>query len=95
MSAPADCASPIRYTFERWGGVTGVMAGGFDDPNWFGWTAETAKHIFLASARPETVIPTDLPTFVQHATTADGAPLEPLTLGQPTAVRDLRLDTGG
>ncbi|MCG6884128.1 MAG: GFA family protein [Silicimonas sp.] len=86
-----DCGSPIRYTFERFAGVTGVMAGSFDDPNWFGWTEESAKHIFLSAARPETMIPTGLPVFVQHATTPDGAPLEPLSLERPTAVRDLNL----
>ena len=84
-----DCSAPIRYSFERFPGMTGVMAGSFDDPNWFGWTAETAKHIFLSAARPETVIPTGLPAFVQHATTPDGDPLEPLRLDRPTAIRDL------
>ena len=58
------CASPIRYTFQRFDGMTGVMAGGFDDPNWFGWTSDTGKHIYLASARRETVIPASLPAYL-------------------------------
>jgi len=84
-----NCATGFRYTFERFAGMTGVMAGTFDDPNWFRWTANNAKHIFLSAARPETVIPDGLPVFVQHATTPQGDPLEPLSLDRPTAVRDL------
>jgi hypothetical protein len=84
-----DCGTGYRYTFQRFPGMTGVMAGAFDDPNWFGWTPETAKHIFLSAARPETVVPAGLPLFFEHAQKKDGTPLEPLVLNRPMSVRDL------
>lgn len=83
------CATGFRYTFERFPSATGIMAGTFDDPDWFGWTPEIAKHIFLSAARPETVIPEGLPVFFEHATTRTGEPVAPLYLDRPTAVRDL------
>lgn len=84
------CGSRLFYTFDRFEGMTGVLAGVFDDPNWFTWTAETAKHIFLDDARDDTVFPTGLPIFHQHATDRDGQPNTPLMLDRPMAARDLR-----
>ena len=88
-----DCGTGFRYTFERFDGMCGIMAGSFDDPNWFTWTPETAKHIFLSVARPETVVPAGLPLFFEHAQTNDGTPIAPLILDRPMAVRDLPRDT--
>lgn len=87
-----DCGTGFRYTFERFEGMTGILAGTFDDPNWFGWTPETAKHIFLSAARSETLFPDDLPVFLHHATTPDGAPETPLALDRPRTARALRKD---
>lgn len=83
------CGTGYRYGFERFEGLTGIMAGTFDDPNWFAWTADTAKHIFLSAARPDTMIPAGLPVFTEHAQTNDGAPLPALDVPVPQSVRDL------
>ena len=84
------CGSGIRYGLKRFDGLTGLHGGSFDDPNWFDWTPETAKHIFLDSARPETLVPAGLPLFMQHAMTQDGKPVEPIVLDAPKPVSDLR-----
>lgn len=83
------CGTSFRYTFERFDAMTGIMAGTFDDPNWFEWTPENAKHIFLGTARPETIVPDDLPAYLNHAATNAGEPLDPLDLSGPTRVRDI------
>ena len=31
-----NCGSTFRYVLHRYPGVTGILAGTFDDPNWFG-----------------------------------------------------------
>jgi len=81
------CGTRLFYTFERFPGLTGVLAGSFDDPNWFSYDAETAKHIFLDDARDDTVVPAGLPTFQQHATTRDGTPCEATVFDMPHAIR--------
>jgi len=66
------CGSKSHLSFERFPEVVGVYAGGFDDPNWFEISAENSKHIFLEAARKETIIPSGIPTFRQHAINNDG-----------------------
>lgn len=70
----ADCGTKLWLSFERFPDAFGIYAGTFDDPCWFEIEAATAKHIFLGTARPDTVIPAGLPTYVEHATTNDGTP---------------------
>ena len=77
------CGTGLYYSFERWPDVVGVHAGTFDDPNWFDWTPQTAKHIFLDDARHETLIPAGIPTFAQHATLSDGTPVAPTLYSAP------------
>lgn len=84
-----NCGSTFRYVLHRFPGATGILAGTFDDPNWFDWNAETAKHIFLSAARPETIVPAQMPLFAHHAMAKDGAAIEPLTLDTPTPVGDI------
>lgn len=83
-----NCGSGTYYTFERWDDIIGVHAGTFDDPNWFDWTAENAKHIFLDVARHDAVIPAGIPTFGQHATDSDGKPVEPTIFDTPHVIGD-------
>lgn len=71
-----DCGTKLWLSFERFPGAVGVYAGTFDDPCWFPIDSATSKHIFLGVARPDTVIPAGLPTFVAHATTNEGVPLQ-------------------
>lgn len=72
----ADCGTKLWLSFERFPGAVGIYAGTFDDPSWFDIEPASAKHIFLGVARPDTVIPADVPTFVEHATANDGTPQE-------------------
>ncbi len=69
-----DCGTKLWLSFERFPDAVGVYAGTFDHPDWFPIEPRTSKHIFLGVARPDTVIPAGLPTYVEHATTNDGAP---------------------
>lgn len=68
-----DCGTKLWLTFERFPRGVGIYAGTFDDPCWFTIDPATSKHIFLGVARSDTVIPPGIPTFVEHATTNDGA----------------------
>lgn len=70
----AECGTKLWLSFERFADAVGIYAGTFDDPNWFAIKADNAKHIFLGVARPDTVIPDGIPTYVEHATTNDGRP---------------------
>ncbi len=81
-----DCGTSLWLSFELFAGVVGVYAGTFDDPAWFPMPPDTTKHIFLSSARPDTVIPAGLPTFSEHAMTTDGTPLRPVIHAAPHTV---------
>ena len=79
----ADCGTKLHLSFERFADAIGVYGGTFDDPNWFPITPENSKHIFLESAQRGVVIPAGINTFQQHATTNDGAPLDPVVHLEP------------
>ena len=82
----ARCGTKLYLGFERFPDVVGVYAGTFDDPNWFERSADTTKHIFLDVAQHGTVIPAQVNTFRQHATTNAGEPIEPTVYDQPYVV---------
>lgn len=82
----ADCGTKLWLTFERFPDSLGVYAGTFDDPGWFPIRAEAAKHIYLGVARPDTVIPAGLPTYVEHATRPDGTPLPARVFAAPFVI---------
>lgn len=67
-----DCGTKLWLSFARFPDSVGVYAGTFDDPCWFPMDPATSKHIFLSVARADSVIPSGLPTFLEHATTNDG-----------------------
>ncbi|MEH6833881.1 GFA family protein [Falsihalocynthiibacter arcticus] len=71
------CGTKLFLTFERFANIVGVYGGTFDDPNWFDLTPENSKQIFLGVAQRGTCIPPHVNTFIEHATTQDGAPIEP------------------
>lgn len=71
-----NCATKIWLSFERFPDAIGVYAGTFDDPCWFQMDPASSKHIFLGVARSETIIPKGVPTFIEHATTNEGAEQE-------------------
>ena len=80
------CGTKIFLGFERWPDIVGVFAGTFDDPNWFAIRAETAKHIFLDTARAGTIVPPGIDTFRRHATENDGTPNEATVFSEPHVI---------
>lgn len=77
------CGTKIYQTFERFPGAVGLYSGTLDDPNWLKVTPEASKHIFLNTARVDTLLPAETPLFKEHAMTADGAAITPLVLDRP------------
>lgn len=71
-----NCGTKLWLSFERFPDAVGVYAGTFDDPCWFPIEPSTSKHIFLGVARADTIIPSGLPTFVEHAVTNGGVTQE-------------------
>ncbi len=69
-----DCGTKLWLSFERFPDAVGVYAGTFDDPCWFPMDPATSKHIFLGVARAGTIVPSGIPTFLEHAMTSDGTP---------------------
>ena len=80
------CGTKLFLTFERFPEVVGVYGGTFDDPNWFDRTPENSKQIFLGVAQKGTVIPPGVNTYVEHATTNDGKPIEPTVFTEPKVI---------
>lgn len=80
------CGTKIYLSFERFPEVIGVYAGTFDDPEWFEIAPGNARHIFLESARHDTVIPAGFDSFHAHAIDAEGRPLQPRRFDTPTQV---------
>jgi hypothetical protein len=80
------CGTKLYMNFDRFAEVCGVYAGTFDDPNWFEIRPDNAKHIFLEVARHDTVIPSGINTFEQHASRNDGTPIEPRVFGAPQVI---------
>lgn len=85
-----DCGTKLWLSFERFPDAVGVYAGTFDRPDWFPIRPDTSKHIYLGVARPDTVIPAGLPTYVEHATTLDGKPQPVRIFDAPHPVSDDR-----
>lgn len=80
------CGTKLYLTFERFSETCGVYAGTFDEPDWFAIGPDNAKHIFLDVARHDTVLPTGINVFRQHAMLNDGTPLEPVVFDVPHVV---------
>lgn len=87
-SCPA-CATRLFMTYDRWPDFAGIYDGTLDDPARIGLDPATTKQIFVASARPETVLMAGIPAFWEHSAALDGTPQVPFVLDRPTAVRDL------
>ncbi len=83
----SECGTKLWLSFERFPDVIGIYAGTFDDPCWFSIDASNAKHIFLGVARGDSVVPAGLPTFVEHATTNDGAACEATVFELPHQIK--------
>ncbi|OED48190.1 hypothetical protein AB838_12330 [Rhodobacteraceae bacterium (ex Bugula neritina AB1)] len=84
------CGTKLFQTFERFEGAVGVFSGTLDDPGWLEIQPQNSKHIFLETARSETLIPADTPVFMQHALSKDGQPIAPIILKTPQKAGDLQ-----
>ncbi len=73
----AECGTKLWLSFERFPDAVGIYAGTFDDPCWFAIDPATSKHIFLDSARADSIVPAGIPAFAAHATTNEGLAEEP------------------
>jgi hypothetical protein len=77
------CGTKLWLSFERFPDAVGIYAGTFDDPCWFEIDPAVSKHIFLGEARGDTIIPANIPTFLEHTLGADGTPQPPRVFGLP------------
>lgn len=83
----ATCGTKTHVTFARWPDRLGILSGTFDDPNWFDFTPDNSKYIFLDSAARGTVVPAGFKTYGQHAATLDGEPLDPVVFSDALHIR--------
>lgn len=83
------CGTKVFQTFERFAGAVGVYRGTLDDPNWLKVTPDNSKHIFLAVAQNETLVPAHTPVFKEHAAQNDGTPIAPMVFDTPQKRGDL------
>lgn len=83
------CATNLWMTWERWPDMVGLFGGTLDAPGAVDLDPMTTRQIFVASARPGTVLPAGIPAYWDHATAPDGTPATPFVLDLPTAVEDL------
>lgn len=84
-----DCGTKLYMTYERWPDMVGLYGGTLDDPAAVAFDPASTKQIFVASARPGTVVLAHVPAFWEHAATPDGDPETPFVLDRPMAVEDL------
>lgn len=77
------CGTKLFLTFDRFPTACGVYAGTYDDPHWIEIEPATAKHIFISSARPDSLLPADVPIYAEHAMTNEGEPHSPVVLEEP------------
>lgn len=73
-----ECGTKTHLTFERWSDRLGVYAGTFDKPDWFEFSRDNGKFIFLDEAIRGTLVPPGFKVFHRHAADKDGNALEPL-----------------
>ena len=86
----AACGTKLFLSFERFTDVCSVYGETFDDPGWFEIRPDNAKHIFLEVARHDTIIPSGIKAYDQHATRNDGTPVEPVLFDTPQVIGDRR-----
>jgi hypothetical protein len=60
-----------------------VFGGTFDDPDWFTIAPETARQIFIETARHDTYLYPGIPTFSAHSLAPDGSLREAETFAEP------------
>lgn len=71
------CGTKVSNKMDRYPDLIAVMAGTFDDPEWFE-PAKVIRHVFTSFARKGTVIPPSINTYEAAALTIDGQPNAPV-----------------
>jgi len=80
------CGTKLFTGFERYGDICGVMAGTFDDPNWFPRTPETTFYFFLGEMPDGMVIPAGFNVYFGHSLKPDGSNNTPQRFDAPVVV---------
>jgi hypothetical protein len=80
------CGTRIFLGLERAPDIRGVYAGTFDDPDWFAITLDNSYHLFLESARHDSIIPQGVRAFAQHRQLVDGTPTVPTVFDLPHTI---------
>lgn len=83
----ANCGTKVFLTFERFPSIYGVFGGTFDDPDWFTIAPDTARQIFIESARHDTFLYPGVPSFPAHSLAPDGTPREAVAFTEPRLAR--------
>ena len=71
------CGRTLFLDLERFPTIYAVLAGTFDDPNWFDRGKANTRHIFTRSIQKGVVLPADIATYEAHALQNDGTPNAP------------------
>lgn len=79
----AACGTKLALSFERWPDKIGLYIGTLDNPALVRITAQNSKHIFTSEARPGTILPPGVPTYLRHAAEPDGTVIAPILHSAP------------
>ena len=80
------CKTRVFVDLERFEGIVGVLGGTLDAPERVSRESPMARHVFVRSAAPGTVLPADVDLYHGAALPADGEEPVPVVLSEPKAV---------
>ena len=86
-----NCGSAIQNVPMRFPGITGIHLSAFDDANALDLPNIEAAHVYVGSARADTILPAGVPIFKEHGMAHDGSTIEPIILSHATPARDVAL----
>lgn len=81
-----DCGSALYLTLERWTETLNVLLGAFDDPNWFDFTPESTRYLFMKTAPRGMIIPAGYRYFDAHCVDLEGNDIAPKISDRPTVL---------
>lgn len=82
----ATCGTMLCSDFERYGEVTGVFGGTFDNPGWFPRKPENSMYIYLSEMADGMAIPAGFNVYYGHVLKKDGTPNSPQRFDRPTEI---------
>ena len=80
------CKTRVFVDLERFEGIVGVLGGTLDAPEKVSRESPMARHVFVRSAAPGTVLPAGIDLFHSAAIPANGEDPVPVVLSHPKAV---------